>query len=200
MQSLNIKYDPDVDGASPKIISGTFPAHLIEWETGNEYDGSIPHNAVYRIAPEAAEYIGKDFDTGEEVKGAGMVSQSVKGNGIWLCPNPPKGEGWKNRTYVEFAESLGIEFPKTTDPVTGKAIIDIQALELDDVLGLPVLVVIGQQIHKEDKNLSPEENPRKYPRVFKTLAWEDGEPLDLETLLEPDTATKKVDPFAEDDE
>ncbi len=194
MLELDVMFDPEVDGLSPKIIGGTFPANIVDLEEGREHDGSIPHNVVYRIAPEAAEVIGKDLDTGEEAKGAGMIGQEVKGVGIWLCPNPPKGQGWKNRGYIDFANSVGIKFPEVEDKITGKVKFKLAAIEKIDVLGLPVMVTIGQQVHKEDLNKDPLQQ-RKYPRAFKTLVWEDGERLDVDTLLAGAEDKKEEDPF-----
>ena len=193
MEDLNIQFDPEIDGLSAKIIGGVFPAHIVGWEEGSEWNNSTPCNVVYRIAPEAADAVGRDLDTGEEAKGLGMVGQDVKSSAIWLCPKPPKGEGWRNRGYVEFADSVGIKFPEVEDKTTGKTTLSLQKLEKLDVLGLPVMIQIGHQVHKEDKE-KPVVDQRKYPRAFKTFAWEEGERLDIDELLIKDE--EELDPFA----
>jgi hypothetical protein len=194
MQELNIPFDPEVDGASGIILVGTFPAHLVNWVEGGAFNDSLPFNPTYRIAPEAAEVIGEDPNTKEQVKAIGMVGQEIKGAAVWLCPKPKPGEGWKNKGYVEFSAAAGIDFPSTTDKDTGKITIHVGGLELIDVLGKAFNVVVGYQIHKEDKE-KPVSEQRKYPRVLKVFPWEDGEELDLDDLLQGDGETEK-NPFA----
>ena len=192
MQELNVKFDPEVDGLTPKVIRGTFPAHIVGWEEGEVYNGSIPFNILYRIATDATEFIGYDFNSGEEAKGTVMVGQELKSNGVWLCPNPKSGEGWRNRGYIEFAKSVGIDFPEDEDSK-----INLQQIEMTDVLGLPVLVLVGQQVHKDDKEKDPADQ-RKYPRVFKTFLWEDGERIDPEDLFAEDDQDEEIE-FPDDD-
>jgi len=54
---------------------------------------------------------------------------------MWLTPNPPAKEGWRNRNYVKYAKALGIDFDKSED---GK--ISLGQLEEKDINGLPCLV------------------------------------------------------------
>ena len=37
-----------------------------------------------------------------------MTGKRFNSVGIWLTPNPDEGQGWKNRKYKEFFESIGV--------------------------------------------------------------------------------------------
>ena len=56
-------------------------------------------------------------------------------------------------------------------------------LEIEDVLGKPVLGLIAAEVHKEDRN-KPKEEQRLFAKVVEVFEWADGEPIDPDNLID----------------
>ena len=70
------------------------------------------------------------------IKGTFMSGNMYRiDKGVWLTPNPAKGEGWKNRRYKEFFENLGVTFPSDDD-----GNVTLGEVEKSDVIGKPCLI------------------------------------------------------------
>ena len=169
-------FDEQEDG-STRPLRGFFPAHLTAWKKGTPYNGSVPFNAKYRIAPEAAEYEGED-ESGKQKSASFMVGTELSANGAWLTPKPEKGEGYKNRKYKETLESLQFDLPKKE--VNGKVLIGLPEVDEVELLGSPVMVEIDEVTNK---------NGKKYMNVISVRQWADGERIEVEETESED------DPF-----
>lgn len=181
-------YDSAKDGVLP-IVPGTYPAHVSAFEgrtVNTKFGEQKVFNVEFQIADEVSKmtiikHIYKNdelvpvTEDGETVKMSAsfMKGKRFKSRGIWLTENPGEGEGWRNRTYVEFFQSLGVEFPTTEDGKTKLA-----EVEEEDVLGLPALVKINREFYEKDGE------QRSTWKVFTAAKWTDGEKLAPEEVGE----------------
>lgn len=202
MEPINTYFDPNEPAPKRKIILvGTFPAHVVDIVEGKLWNGGIPYNYTYRIAPEAAdieglnwveyqeyceesdddqEYKDEQIDSFKEEAGEhDMPGRDIRAEGVWLTPNPKKGESWRNRRFIEHHQNLGLKFPEDKD---GK--IQLAKPKEEDVLGLPCMVRIGLVPEtRKDENGNKYETGRRFPRVVEIAKWEDGKQLDLEEIV-----------------
>lgn len=181
-------YDEKKDGVMP-IVAGVYPAHVAGFET-KKLDTKIGEQKVFNISFQVAEEVNKmtiirhewideelvpsvDSD-GKDVKisASFMKGKRFNSRGIWLTENPAEGEGWRNRTYVEFFQGLGVEFPKTKDGKTKLA-----EVEEDDIIGQPALVKINKEFYT-----NKEGEERSVWKVFTASQWQDGEKLSPEEV------------------
>ena len=154
MKPIKATFDETTDGASP-IMPGTYPAHVTALTTRSFDSGSTVFNLTFKVADDVSkskvikqqkngnnawEPVLDDKGEAIEISAAYMSGKTFYANGVWLTPNPEKGEGWKNRKYLEAFENLGIDFPRDD-----KGVVSLAQVEDDDVLGRPALVRLSEQ-------------------------------------------------------
>jgi len=182
-EEVGVLFDPEEDGKPKPILTGTFPAHITGYKEGNAVNGSIPYNVEFKIAKVVGEKdsefkgvnwqaVSQDNPSGEEVDASYMAGRTVRSIGIWFNPDPKPEERWKNRDYVNFLESIGIELPETEQG--GKKYKTLVTLEESEAIGRPCIVTIRLE---SDKRAGKSDN--KYPKVFSVQTWEDGKRIDV---------------------
>ena len=143
-------YNPEED-APAEFLEGEFPGHIsfldkrwIEPSKSYVYDYKV------KIAQEAHTIMGKNTED-KQVPGTNMVHKDIKfGNAIsvWLTPEPGEKERWKNKKYIDFHQDiLGIKFP--TKKVNKVDVVQIQEVDAEDVVGIPVIIRIGREWNKD---------------------------------------------------
>ncbi len=186
MKSVDAIFDESVDGQTP-IMPGTYPAHVVGFTTREFDSGSTVFNLSYKIAEEAKDMnIAKQHKNGQgnyeptlgqdgkpvEVSAGYMVGKTFYANGVWLTPSPEKGQGWKNRKYVETMQSMGVKFDVNDD---GQ--VTLAEVEEDDVMGLPALVSLSEE---EYTNRNGE--AKTSFKVVNVDKWEDGQRLSVDEI------------------
>jgi len=181
-------YDEATDGASP-VMPGTYPAHVVGMTSRTFDSGSIVFNLTFRIAEEVSNMnIVKQVKNGSgayetvvdsdnnpvEVSAAYMKGKTYFAQGVWLTPDPGKGQGWKNRKYKETCENLGISFN-----VNKEGVVILGEVEEEDIVGAPALVRLNEQ---EYTNRNGEQ--RTSFRVDNILPWKDGSKLSADELTD----------------
>tara|TARA_R100001594_G_scaffold123799_1_gene160401 strand:- start:30320 stop:30910 length:591 start_codon:yes stop_codon:yes gene_type:complete len=191
----NTTYNEERDGIVP-IVAGVYPAHVsgleakdLETKAGEQ----TVFNVTFLVADEVAEtsvpkmvkngdgelHQGKNENgTPAEISGAFMKGKRFSSTGIWLTPNPPEGQNWKNRKYKEFFEHLGVVFPVDKDGNTQLAIV-----EEEDVIGHPCFIKISKEEYVKDGEA------RFVWKVFDAFHWSDG------VTLKPDEVAVDDLPF-----
>jgi len=176
-------YNEERDGIIP-IVAGTYPAHVAGLE-GKELTTKAGEQKVFNVTFLIAEEAGKTHvpkmvkngdgqlsqstdDDGElvTISGSFMVGKRFSSTGIWLTPNPATGDGWKNRKYKEFFESLGVVFPQNDNGDTVLA-----EVEESDIIGHPCFIKLGQEHYTKDGE------ERYVWKAFDAFTWSDGEIL-----------------------
>ena len=181
MKKIAATFDESTDGVSP-IYPGTYPGHVASLVTRQFDSGSTVFNLTFKIADEAKETtIIKQHKNGSgsfepvldekgkpiETTANHMVGKTFYANGIWLTPNPEKGQGWKNRKYLEAFQNLGVAFDRNKD-----GIVTLAEVEEDDVVGSPALVRLSEQ---EYTNRNDE--ARTAFKVDNIMPWERGKKM-----------------------
>ena len=188
MKTTEATFNEEQDGFSP-IVEGTYPANITSFES-RSYNESIVFNLNFTVADEVKKLdvpkLVKDSNGGfvqsvnSEGNPATINASYMAGNqykldkGIWLTPKPAQGEGWKNRRYKEFFESLGVEFPKDDNDNT-----ILGEIEEKDVLGVPCLIEL-----RETMFTNKEGQERKAMKVTNAFPWPEGQKLSKEELEE----------------
>tara|TARA_X000001382_G_scaffold99193_1_gene73668 strand:- start:295 stop:879 length:585 start_codon:yes stop_codon:yes gene_type:complete len=182
----NTFYDQSSDGVIP-IVPGIYPAHVSSFE-GREIGTKLGTQKVFNIEFQIADAVDKmeiqkheyvdDALVGVEVDGkpqkisaSFMKGKRFKSVGIWLTENPADGEGWRNRNYVNFFQSLGVQFPTTDD---GK--VKLAEVEEQDVIGLPAFVKLDKEFYEKDGE------QRSSWKAFSATSWADGERLSADEV------------------
>jgi len=170
-------FNPDVDKLK-KFLPGTFPAYISGFEYYQpEGNDSKVCRYTFKLAQETGTITVTDPETGEEMPATHMVGKEFtlgKDASVWLCEEPAEGDGWKNGKYIEFHEDcLGLKFPRKT--VEGVEIIQVQAVEEEDVIGIPVWVETKDELAS---------NGKSYMKVQKVKLWTDVEKKTKEQLEE----------------
>ena len=93
-----------------------------------------------------------------------MAGKQYRSAGVFLTPNLPQGERWKNKKYNEFFTNMGVKFP-----VDEKGIVKLQEVEEEDIIGLPAIADI--QVYKYT---TKEGEERTSMRVMNVFPWNDG--------------------------
>jgi hypothetical protein len=175
----NTTFNESTDAFQP-IVAGTYPAHVTAFES-RAINESIVFNLTFKLAdkvgemevPVYSQIDGKYTPTLDEDKNpvtrkaTHLVGKEIRSTGVWLTPNPKEGEGWKNRKYKEFFESMGVSFP-----VDDNGNVALGEIEEEDVLGFPCLAKVGEQ---QFTNKEGEEKTTM--RVFVTYPWNGGQKL-----------------------
>ena len=189
-------YNEERDGIVP-IVSGIYPAHVAGLEVKElqtKAGEQSVFNVTFLVAEEAkntkvpklvkngdGEYKPAKNDDGTpvQVSASFMKGKRFGSTGIWLTPNPPEGQAWKNRRYMEFFKHLGVLFPEDENGNIALAIV-----EEEDVIGKPCFIKINQE-HYTNKD-----GEQRYVwKVFDAYEWADGQ------LLSPDEVTGDDLPF-----
>ena len=178
-------FDASTDGIIP-IVAGTYPAHVSGFE-GRTVQTKFGEQKVFNIEFQIAEEVDKMMiikhiyeenelipvmEDGKEVKisASFMKGKRFKSRGIWLTENPGDGEGWRNRTYVEFFQSLGVTFP-VKDKKT-----QLAEVEEADILGLPALIKLNKEFYEKDGE------QRSTWKAFTATNWKDGQKLSADEV------------------
>ncbi len=182
-------YDEKTDGPMP-IVPGLYPAHVSGFDSRilqTKFGEQQVFNIDFQIAEEVdkMKVIKHEWDEGKlvpslnsdgkevTVSASFMKGKRFSSRGIWLTENPGEGEGWRNRTYVEFFQSLGVEFPKTKDGKTELALV-----EESDVIGQPCLARLNKEYYEKDGE------KRSVWKVFTVSEWKDGQQLAAEEVAD----------------
>jgi len=182
-------YDEKTDGPMP-IVPGVYPAHVSGFDSKilqTKFGEQQVFNIDFQIAEEVdkMKVIKHVWDEGKLVpslNGDGkeviisasfMKGKRFSSRGIWLTENPGEGEGWRNRTYVEFFQNLGVEFSKTKNGKTELALV-----EESDVIGQPCLARLNKEYYEKDGET------RSVWKVFTVTQWKDGQKLSAEEVAD----------------
>ena len=185
----NVKYNEEKDGFIP-VPPGSYPAHVTVVKTRTfEDSGKTVYNLSFKIAPEIKDqdvpklssdgnggFIeSKDSDGNTlTIKGSFMAGREFRlDKGMWLNPNPGPKEGWMNRKYVDWCESLGIKFE--TDKDDNKILAEA---EESDMLGLPCQISVKQVDWKNDET----GQSGKTMKVVNIGKWHKGYKLSKEEI------------------
>tara|TARA_R110000824_G_scaffold65022_1_gene169708 strand:- start:16176 stop:16766 length:591 start_codon:yes stop_codon:yes gene_type:complete len=188
----NTTFNESRDGLVP-IVPGVYPAHVAALE-GKELQTKAGEQTVFNVTFVIADEVEntqiskmvkngdgtykaeKDKD-GEQltVSGAFMKGKRFNSRGIWLTPNPDDGQGWRNRQYKEFFESIGVVFPvnKTGDTV-------LAVVEESDIIGHPCFVKLNKETYEKDGE------ERFAWKVFDAFPWSDGEVISADEVTADD--------------
>jgi|TARA_R100000789_G_scaffold91029_1_gene88875 hypothetical protein len=185
----NVTYNEERDGFIP-VPPGSYPAHVTTVKTRKfEDSGKTVYNLTFKVAPEVkdqnvtklssdgnggfTESTDKDGNT-LTIKGSFMKGREFRlDKGMWLNPNPSPKDGWMNRNYVTWCESLGIKFENDKDGNTVLA-----EAEESDILGLPCRVSVKEIGWKNDET----GQSGKAMRVVGIEKWHDGYKLSREEV------------------
>ena len=180
-------YDEKTDGPMP-IVSGVYPAHVSGFDS-RMLQTKFGEQQVFNIDFQVAEEVDKmtiikhEWDEGQlipsldsdgkeiKIPASFMKGKRFSSRGIWLTENPGQGEGWRNRTYVEFFQNLGVEFPKTKEGKTELALV-----EESDIIGQPCLVRLNKEFYTKDGE------ERSVWKVFNVSQWKDGQKLSADEV------------------
>mgnify|MGYP003140628594 FL=1 len=177
MKEFDAKFDVGTDGyqaANP----GKYPAHISAFDVRTFDSGSKVFNIEFTLADECKsmeihkyarngnDYDPSNIDGEPEMISAGfMTGKKYKSAGVWLTPNLPKKDGWKNRTYMEFFTNIGVEFPNDVNGV-----LELQEVEEADVIGMPALVDVKPHAYTNKNG-----EDKVTLRVLSVFPWNDGD-------------------------
>ena len=181
-------FDEATDGLI-SITPGTYPAHVqafdsraIETKMGSQKVFNVTFQVADEVKSLKVERVSSNSN-GEleaivdekgnpvEISAEYLSGKRFNSTGIWLTPQPPKGEGWRNRRYKEFFSNLGVIFP--TDG-NGKTM--LAEVEESDVVGYPCLVKVDREEYEKDGET------RYEWKVFNVYPWKDGQKLNSDEL------------------
>ena len=121
---------------------------------------------IHKYARNGNDYDPSNIDGEPEMISAGfMTGKKYKSAGVWLTPNLPKKDGWKNRTYMEFFTNIGVEFPNDVNGV-----LELQEVEEADVIGMPALVDVKPHAYTNKNG-----EDKVTLRVLSVFPWNDGD-------------------------
>tara|TARA_R100000656_G_C3908607_1_gene120351 strand:+ start:48 stop:638 length:591 start_codon:yes stop_codon:yes gene_type:complete len=173
-------YNEATDGMIP-IVAGVYPAHVSGLES-KDLETKAGEQTVFNVTFLVSEEVtstkvpkmvkngdgelhqAKDEDgTPTQISASFMKGKRFSSTGVWLTPNPPEGQGWKNRKYKEFFEHLGVVFPTDENSNTALAIV-----EEEDIIGHPCFIKLGKEEYVKDGET------RYVWKVFDAYEWADG--------------------------
>ena len=183
MIKTNTAYNETTDGFTPSP-EAVYPCHVVSVNS-REYNGNKVFNFQFQVADEVEKlqlpklvsdgngwYVSQTDDNGNVVTQGGkpFAGRKFFSKGIWLTPDPVKEERWKNRTYKEFCENLGVVF--RTD---GEDTI-LDEVEESDVLGRPCLAKVVMNEYEKDGET------KRTMQVNSVTTWKDGVQLSDDEL------------------
>jgi hypothetical protein len=178
MKEFDATFDNEKDGYHP-AMPGKYPGHVSSFEAVSLKNGGKVFNIEFTLADECkkmeiqkmvrlgTKYTGSVLDDNGEpdMINAGFMSAKIyRSAGVFLTPNLPNDQRWKNRKYKEFFSNMGVEFPTKED---GR--LKLHEVEEEDVIGLPALVDVQTYSYK---NKDGEEKTSL--RVLNVFPWNDG--------------------------
>jgi hypothetical protein len=189
----NTTYNESKDGLIP-IAPGVYPAHVTGLESKDlqtKAGDQTVFNVTFIVADEVTNTkvpkLVKNGDgtyhqsnnedgTPETISGAYLKGKRFGSRGIWLTPNPEDGQGWRNRQYKEFFETLGVVFP--VNKKSGD--ISLALVEETDVIGHPCFIKLGKEEYEKDGE------QRFVWKVFDVYPWTDGVVLSADEVSADD--------------
>ncbi|MBC8304019.1 MAG: hypothetical protein H8E55_50705 [Pelagibacterales bacterium] len=181
IQVDNATYNEERDGIIP-IVAGTYPSHVsgleakeITTKAGESkqvfnvtflIDESVEEMKVSKLVKNDKGDLEPMVNGGGEpitISASFMNGKRFSSTGIWLSPNPPDDKRWQNKRYIEFFESLGVQFPTNKEGDTVLAII-----EEEDIIGKPCFVKLGKEFYEKDGE------QRSVWKAFSAFPWKDG--------------------------
>ena len=178
MKEFDATFDNATDGYQP-AMPGKYPSHVSSFEAVSLQNGGKVFNIEFTLANECKKMeIQKMVRLGNKYEGtvlnddgipetinAGFMSgKTYRSAGVFLTPNLPSDQGWKNRKYKEFFTNMGVKFDEDED---GK--IKLQEVEEEDVIGLPALVDV-----KPYSYVGKDGEEKASLRVLSVFPWNDG--------------------------
>jgi len=175
MREFNAQFNQQTDGYQ-QSMPGKYPAHVTGFQVFTTDSGSKVFNIEFTLAEECKDLeINKmvrnkdnnyELVEGEMINAGFMASKKYFTTGLWLTPNLPADQRWKNRAYTEFCQNIGIEFPKTED-----GSMKLSEIEESDIIGMPGIASIDVNKYF-DKKSNKEKSSLKVLSVF---PWNDGQ-------------------------
>ena len=160
MKEFDATFD-SVNDQPKKPVPGKYPSHVSGFEAVSLKSGGKVFNIDFTLADECKNMT--EDNLGEESL-AFMAGKQYRSAGVFLTPNLPQGERWKNKKYNEFFTNMGVKFP-----VDEKGIVKLQEVEEEDIIGLPAIADI--QVYKYT---TKEGEERTSMRVMNVFPWNDG--------------------------
>lgn len=142
-------------------------------------------NFTFKVHEKASKALIKEDGSEVEVAGDVLKGREIRGSVPYIL-NPHKRIRWMNNEYISFVEdALGIEFPLTEvqTPDGIKKVKDIQLVEEEDVLGIPVIIELGVREYKDRET----GDTKKTQDVKNILHWESGERISMDELVGNDS-------------
>ena len=176
-------YNEMTDGFVPSP-EGVYPCHVIAVDS-REYNGNKVFNFQFKVADEVSNlefpkmvgdgngwYIKARNQDGETVLQSGKVFTGKKfySKGVWFTPDPVKEERWKNRTYKDFCENLGVIFRKDGEDTI------LDEVEVKDVVGKPCLATVVTNEYERDGQT------KRTMQVGNVTLWKDGVALSADEM------------------
>ena len=177
-------YNETTDGFVPSP-EGVYPCHVVAVDS-REYNGNKVFNFQFRVADEVEKlplpklvsdgngwYVNQTDENGNTVTQSGKAFAGRKffSKGVWFTPEPVQEERWKNRTYKEFCENLGVVFRTEGDDIM------LDEVEESDVVGKPCLAKV---VMNEYENRDGE--TKRSMQVGSVTPWKDGVELSSDEL------------------
>jgi hypothetical protein len=160
MKEFDATFD-SVNDQPKKPVPGKYPSHVSGFEAVSLKSGGKVFNIDFTLADECKNMT--EDNLGEESL-AFMAGKQYRSAGVFLTPNLPQGERWKNKKYNEFFTNMGVKFPADE-----KGIVKLQEVEEEDIIGLPAIADI--QVYKYTTKDGEE---RTSMRVMNVFPWNDG--------------------------
>lgn len=178
-------------------VATSFPAHLVKLERRTMDSGSVVYNPYFKIAPEAVkktvDYYALNSlkepervvdEAGNPLSGPAnhMVGRQYRADGVWYNPVTAPGEGWKNRNYKEFLESLQIKLPtKKVKDFDVKVLVELEEND-PDILGMPVIIVLSETTFTGNDGAE-----HKTMKVKGFSQWPNGKRIDVKVEEKEDS-------------
>ena len=178
MKEFDATFD-SVNDQPKKPVPGKYPSHVSGFEAVSLRSGGKVFNIDFTLASECKNMSKEvtvqlsDNVSGTEVNDdyspkteslAFMAGKQYRSAGVFLTPNLPSDERWKNKKYNEFFTNMGVKFPADE-----KGIVKLQEVEEEDIIGLPAIADI--QVYKYTTKDGEE---RTSMRVMNVFPWNDG--------------------------
>ena len=152
MKEFDATFD-SVNDQPKKPVPGKYPSHVSGFEAVTLESGGKVFNIDFTLAEEC-----------KNMEDAFMAGKQYRSAGVFLTPNLPTDQRWKNKKYNEFFSNMGVKFP-----VNGDGIVKLQEVEEEDIIGLPAIADV--QVYKYT---TKDGEDRTSLRVMNVYPWDDG--------------------------